>query len=183
MLFRSIVYHGIYSYAPNLEAVRLIARELLPRLRAHGMHAAVVAIGPHAPRQTVDEDVVFTGSVDNLAPYLKSADLAVVPLQKGGGTRMKILEYFAAGVPVVATSKAVEGIPLRNGVHARIEDDFDAMGAAVMQLLADAEGRSRLVENARDLVKDLDWRVIVRRYLDLVGWDDEVDHPRAAAAH
>ena len=135
-----LVYHGIYSYQPNLEAVRLIAEELLPRLARRGYRTKVLAIGRNPPQEPVHEDVLFTGPVPNLAPYLKKVDLAVIPLQKGGGTRMKILEYFAAGVPVIATSKAIEGIPIENGVQAWIEDDFEAMADAIVTLLEDRPG-------------------------------------------
>ena len=101
----------------------------------------MLAIGRDPPLEPVHEDVIFTGSVPNLAPYLKKMDLAVIPLQKGGGTRMKILEYFAAGVPVIATSKAIEGIPVENGVQAWIEDDFEAMADAIVTLIEDRPGR------------------------------------------
>ncbi len=166
-----LVYHGIYSYHPNLEAVRLIAAELLPRLAQRGCHAKVLAIGREPPLEPVHEDVIFTGSVPNLAPYLKKMDLAVIPLQKGGGTRMKILEYFAAGVPVVATSKAIEGIPVENGVQAWIEDDFEAMADAIVTLIEDRPRAARLASAARLYVRDLDWTAIARRYLELAEWD------------
>jgi glycosyltransferase involved in cell wall biosynthesis len=177
-----LVYHGIYSYYPNLEAVRLIAAELLPRLVRRGYRAKVLAIGRDPPEAPVHEDVIFAGSVSNLAPYLKNADLAVVPLQKGGGTRMKILEYFAAGVPVIATSKAMEGIPVENGVEAWIEDDFEAMADAVVTLLQDRPRAQRLSSAARRYVRDLDWTAIARRYLDLVRWDPEPGPVGAGAA-
>ena len=166
-----LVYHGIYSYHPNLEAVRLIAAELLPRLAQRGRHAKVLAIGREPPLEPVHEDVIFTGSAPNLAPYLKKMDLAVIPLQKGGGTRMKILEYFAAGVPVIATSKAIEGIPVENGVQAWIEDDFEAMADAIVTLIEDRPRAARLASAARLYVRDLDWTAIARRYLELVDWD------------
>jgi len=166
-----LVYHGIYSYYPNLEAVRLIASEILPRLAGRGYRAKVLAIGRDPPEEPLHDDVIFTGPVPNLAPYLKSADLAVIPLQKGGGTRMKILEYFAAGVPVIATSKAMEGIPAENGVHAWIEDDFEAIADAVITLLRDHARAGALASAARLYVRDLDWTSIARRYLTLVGWE------------
>ena len=174
-----LVYHGIYSYHPNLEAVRLIASEILPRLARRGCRAKALAIGRDPPEERLHDDVICTGPVPNLAPYLKSADLAVIPLQKGGGTRMKILEYFAAGVPVIATSKAMEGIPVENGVHAWIEDDFEAIADAVMTLLRDRARAGALASAARLYVRELDWTSIARRYLALVNWESA---PGAAAA-
>jgi glycosyltransferase involved in cell wall biosynthesis len=163
-----IVYHGIYSYRPNLESVELLASEILPRLRARGIDARVFAIGPEPPAQSPHPDVVFTGSVDNLAPYLKSADIAVVPLQKGGGTRMKILEYFAASVPVVTTSKGIEGIPAEPGIHAVIVDDFEGMADAVVRLLEHPQEARAMAERAKAYVDALDWTSIAKRYLELL---------------
>lgn len=163
-----LVYHGIYSYSPNLEAVATIASEILPRLEARGVKVKVAAIGPSPPRGDVFPDVVFTGPVDNLAPYLMQADVAVVPLLNGEGTRMKILEYFAAGVPVVSTSKGVEGIPVENGRHLIIEDSFSGMADAVVRVLRQAETAKELVRNARMFVESLDWTAIAARYIALI---------------
>ncbi|UHD14566.1 glycosyltransferase [Thiocapsa bogorovii] len=163
-----IVYHGIYSYRPNLESVELLASEILPRLSARGIDARVFAIGPEPPAESPHPDVVFTGSVENLAPYLKSADIAVVPLQKGGGTRMKILEYFAASVPVVATRKGIEGIPAQQGVHALIEDDFDGMADAIVWLLEHPKDGQDMAARSKAYVDTLDWTSIAKRYLDLL---------------
>ncbi len=162
-----LVYHGIYCYPPNLEAIQILANEILPRLALRGYRVKVIAIGRDQPPETLHEDVIFTGPVDNLAPYLKGSDLAVVPLQKGGGTRMKILEYFAAGVPVVATSKAVEGMPIENRVHAWIEDDFDRFADAIVELLRNRDCRESLTAAGQQFVEALDWRNIAQRYINL----------------
>jgi glycosyltransferase involved in cell wall biosynthesis len=165
---RIILYHGIYSYAPNLESIRLLAKEILPRLRLRGWKAKVFAIGPEAPLEAIDPDVVFTGSVDQLAPYLKSGDLAVVPLQQGGGTRMKILEYFAASIPVVTTSKGIEGIPAENGSQVLIEDSFDGMANAIIRLFEHPEEGKAMARRAKDIVERWDWKSIADQYLSLL---------------
>ena len=165
---RIILYHGIYSYAPNLESIRLLATEILPRLRLRGWKAKVFAIGPEAPLDAIDPDVVFTGSVDQLAPYLKSGDVAVVPLQKGGGTRMKILEYFAASIPVVTTSKGVEGIPAENGSQVLIEDTFDGMANAIIRLFEYPEEGKAMAGRAKAIVERSDWKSIADQYLSLL---------------
>jgi glycosyltransferase involved in cell wall biosynthesis len=164
-----LVYHGIYGYRPNLEAVRILAAEILPRLAMRGLKVKVLAIGKDQPSVSFHPDVIFTGPVENLAPYIKNADLAVVTLQKGGGTRMKILEYFAAGIPVVTTSKAVEGIPIENHIHAWIEDDYDRMANAIIELLINREYAQNLAAAGLRFVEKLDWRTIAQRYVELMG--------------
>nr|WP_242482479.1 glycosyltransferase [Thiocystis violacea] len=165
---RILVYHGIYLYPPNLEAMEVMAAEILPRLERAGVRATVLAIGAYPPARALHPQIRFTGPVDAVAPYLKAADLAVVPLQQGGGTRMKILDYFAAGLAVVSTAKGAEGIPVEPDRHLRIADEPDAFAQAVADLLADEETRRRLGEAARAFVRPLDWRAIAARYLELV---------------
>jgi glycosyltransferase involved in cell wall biosynthesis len=164
-----LVYHGTYSYGPNLEAVRLLASELLPRLERAGLAVSVLAIGNRPPAETMHPRIHFTGSVGALGAVLPAADMAVIPLQDGGGTRMKILDYFAAGVPVVSTTKGIEGIPVTHGIEALIIDDFDAMAAAVVSLAGNAGQRGALVEAASTFVHALSWDSIAERYLPLLG--------------
>jgi hypothetical protein len=75
-----LVCHGIFSCHANLDGVRLIAAELLPRLTQRGYCAKMLATGRDPPQEPVHEDVIFTGPVPDLAPYLKNADSAVIPL-------------------------------------------------------------------------------------------------------
>lgn len=162
-----LVYHGIYSYPPNLEAVEELSTQLLPRLAERGIRASVVAFGPEPPERGLP-GVTFAGAVDDLAGHLKGADLAVIPLRAGGGTRMKILDDFAARVPVVTTSKGMEGLPVRDGEQLRVVDDPDAMADVVHDLLGDPEAGAALAERAASWVSSLDWRAIAGRYAALV---------------
>lgn len=162
-----LVYHGIYSYAPNLAAVEELAAEILPRLAAAGCLATVIAIGPEPPEKPLG-GVVFTGAIDDLAGHLKAGDLAVIPLRTGGGTRMKILDDFAAGLPVVTTAKGMEGIAVKNGAHLLVAESADQIAAAVVDLLEHPERRQALADAARSWVADYDWRVIAARYVDSV---------------
>lgn len=157
-----LVYHGIYSYPPNLDAVTELGEVLLPALAARGIDASVVAFGPEPPAEAPD-GVVFAGAVDDLAGHLKGGDLAVIPLRAGGGTRMKILDDFAAGVAVVTTAKGMEGLPVEDGVHLRVVDEPQAMADAVARLLEDAPARRALADAASDWVARYDWREIARR--------------------
>lgn len=162
-----IIYHGIYSYPPNLEAVEELAHGLLPRLRRAGYRASVVAFGPRPPEKKLP-GVVFAGPVDDLAGHLQGGDLAVIPLRQGGGTRMKILDDFAARVPVVTTHKGMEGIDVEHARHLLIIDDPDAMAAAVAELLDDPQARQDLAEAAAQWVSRFDWREIARAYVELM---------------
>jgi glycosyltransferase involved in cell wall biosynthesis len=106
--------------------------------------------------------------VADLSPVLPAADLAVIPLLEGGGTRMKILDYFAAGVPVISTAKGIEGIPVTNGREALILDDYDAICDAIESLLASPEKADKMRKAAARFVDPLSWDSIARRYLPLL---------------
>jgi len=165
-----LVYHGTYLYPPNLEAVMIIAERILPILRKKGIRAKLLAVGPHPPDNPSWEDVTFTGSVENVAPYLKSADVAVVPLLRGGGTRMKILDYFAAGIPVVSTAKGIEGINAVRDKHAVIvEEADDKFASAIVELLKDPDRASEMGKNGRLFAEELDWKIIGRKYSEIMG--------------
>jgi glycosyltransferase involved in cell wall biosynthesis len=173
-----LVYHGTYSYPPNLEAVRLLAGEILPRLERAGLSVSVLAVGSRPPAGQLHPSLHFTGSVPDLATVLPAADMAVIPLQDGGGTRMKILDYFAAGVPVISTAKGIEGIPVTHGSEALVIDDFDAMAAAVVSLASDDAARHAMIGRASQFVNALGWDEIAARYIPLL-FDDSA----ASIAH
>lgn len=162
-----LVYHGIYSYAPNLDAVEELSARILPALAAAGQPASVLAIGPEPPDLELP-GVIFTGAVDDLAGHLAGGDLAVIPLRSGGGTRMKILDDFAARVAVVSTAKGMEGIPVEPGIEITIADDPEDMVAQIIALLQDPAHRQAQAERARRWVEAHDWRRIAERYVELM---------------
>ncbi|GAB4167619.1 MAG: hypothetical protein Kow0020_00630 [Wenzhouxiangellaceae bacterium] len=162
-----LVYHGIYSYAPNRIAVEELSAAILPALARAGHRATVLAVGPEPPARPLP-GVVFTGPVDDLAGHLKGADLAVIPLRSGGGTRMKILDDFAAGVPVISTPKGAEGLPVSDGVQLRLADSPDQIAAAIAELLENPAHARALAGAATQWVAQFDWSTIGQRYVDAV---------------
>jgi glycosyltransferase involved in cell wall biosynthesis len=159
-----LAYHGTFAYPPNRDALQMLAEEILPRLEQRGVLAHVVAIGRRPPKPPHPR-IHCPGSVASMAPWLKAADLAVIPLREGGGTRMKIIDCFAAGLPVVSTSKGIEGIPAIDGRDALVRDDWDDLVEAILEVLDDPETASRLAAAGRAIAAGLDWRSIGERYL------------------
>ncbi len=159
-----LVYHGTFSYPPNRQAIRVFAEELLPRLDALGLSAHVLAVGRDAPASNPHERIHFSGSVADVAPWLKAADLAVIPLLEGGGTRMKIVDCFAARLAVISTSKGIEGIPIEPGRHALVIDDWQEMAEAIVDLHRNHNKRQAVADRGYALAAELDWSEIARRY-------------------
>lgn len=162
-----LVFHGTFAYPPNAEALGVFARELLPRLDTLGLECHVLAVGRQPPPSAPHPRIHLVGSVESVAPWLKAADIAVVPLLEGGGTRMKIIDCFAAGLPVVSTSKGIEGIPVASGRDALVIDDWDEMAEAIAGLARDPQRAKSLSDRGLALAAELDWSAITQRYLDL----------------
>ena len=162
-----IAFHGTFSYPPNRDAMQVFAEILLPQL-AHSNHSfSVIAIGRNPPAESPHPDIHFTGSVEEVGPWLKACDLAVIPLREGGGTRMKIIDCFAAGLPVISTSKGIEGIPVVAGKQALILDDWEAIITAVIELWENQEKAESLAREGRALAENLSWDTIAGKYQSL----------------
>jgi glycosyltransferase involved in cell wall biosynthesis len=154
---RRILFVGNLSYLPNVDGISRFAREVLPRVRAALGAAVTLRIAGSAPAPEVAAlaglpGVVLTVDPADVAPCYADADLAVVPLDAGGGTRIKLLEAFAHGVPVVATAIGAEGIAAEPGVHLAIADSPAAFADACVRALTDVHWAAGLVERARELV-------------------------------
>jgi len=162
-----MAFHGTFSYPPNRDALRVFAEILLPQLSSSRQPFHVIAIGRNPPTESPHPNIHFTGSVDEVGPWLKACDLAVIPLREGGGTRMKIIDCFAAGLPVVSTSKGIEGIPVVNGREAIIRDDWLSMTNEIIELAESKEQRDRLSAAALSFASEMDWKNISKRYLTI----------------
>jgi len=102
-----------------------------------------------------DPRIVVTGPVPDIRPYLAAASAMVVPLFQGSGTRFKILEAFAANVPVISTPKGAEGLDIEDGTHLLIAESADEFVDAVQQLWADENLAKKLTANGLELLKQL----------------------------
>ena len=162
-----IAFHGTFSYPPNRDALQVFADILLPQLTSGRSPFHVIAIGRNPPVESIHPNIHFTGSVDEVGPWLKACDLAVIPLREGGGTRMKIIDCFAAGLPVISTSKGIEGIPVVNGQEAFICDDWLSMTNKIMELAGSKKLRNQLSSAALDFTSAMDWKSLGKRYLNI----------------
>jgi hypothetical protein len=149
----AVAYVGWYGYPPNEAAALELAGEIMPRVRALGGPGKLILIGrdptPRMERLALGGEVEVTGEVDDVVPLLRRAGLLAVPLRSGGGTRVKIIEAAAVGVPVVSTRFGIEGLGLDSGECVLIADKREDFARAIVRLAADAELRSKLTARAR----------------------------------
>jgi glycosyltransferase involved in cell wall biosynthesis len=162
-----VVYHGVLHYGPNRDASIWLAREILPALRAQGRDVRLLLVGMNPPDECAGEGVITTGAVPDLPAHLAAADCAVVALKGGGGTRMKILEYFAAGIPVVSTPKGAEGIPAAPGQEIVYAASTAGLCDAVARLMDEPARLRKIGDAGRRFVERYDWLEICRQYREL----------------
>jgi glycosyltransferase involved in cell wall biosynthesis len=152
----SCVFLGSMDMLANQDAVRFFVRDILPRIRRDvPVFFAIVGRNPPPSIRRFAGDlagVTVTGTVDDVRPHLAAAQVLVVPLRIGGGTRIKIFEAMAMGVPVVSTRLGAAGLPVTDGENILLADTPGDFAAAVVRVIRDHELRRRLAANGRRLV-------------------------------
>ena len=158
----SLLFVGSFGYYPNRDGVRYFLSEIAPRLRPTTPFRLVcVGYGLEGAfrRWLADQEgVLLPGGVEDIVPWYRQAAAAVVPLRAGGGTRIKILEAFALGCPVVSTTLGAEGLQVTAGRELLLADDPEGFAGHCRRLLGPASRREELTQNA--------YRLVCERYGD-----------------
>jgi glycosyltransferase involved in cell wall biosynthesis len=160
----SMVFTGILGYVPNSDGITWFLDEIFPRIVAKEPRAKVTIVGATPGRnllQRASDRVRVTGYVDDVRPYVHEAEVTVVPLRMGGGTRLKILESFAMMSPVVSTPIGAEGIDMVDGEHGLIAGEPQEFADAVLRLFSDHGLSERIARNGARLAGEkYEWSVI-----------------------
>ena len=152
-----VLFVGNLTYAPNVDAARLLADEVLPLLRDRVPDATVDLVGRHDDRLADlagRTGIRLTGHVPDVAPYYSAADVVVAPLREGAGTRIKVLEAFAYGRAVVATPAAVAGLAVVDGQSVLLGDDPTTLADRAASVLTEPQLARRLVAEASRVVRE-----------------------------
>jgi glycosyltransferase involved in cell wall biosynthesis len=156
-----LLFTGDMGFAPNVDAALLLASRIFPEVRRLHPDAELRLAGRNPdPRLLAlrGPGVTVTGEVPDMTPHLHAATVYVAPHLTGAGTRTKLLEAMAAGLPIVTTRVGCEGIEATDGRELHIADDPPATVSAVLHLLANPPERQRLGAAARRLVEErYDW--------------------------
>lgn len=154
-----VVFTGSMDWKANQDGLSWFMNEVWPLIAERRPDASFTVVGKNPPRAMIEAAAAkgfnwrFTGFVDDVRAHARG-QAYVVPLRVGGGTRIKVYEAMAMGVPVVSTRLGVEGLPLSPGAHFLEAETPRAFADAVLSLLADAELRGRLAAAARRLVEE-----------------------------
>jgi glycosyltransferase involved in cell wall biosynthesis len=149
-LRRDWLFIGGFQHPPNIDAVLFFLKEIYPLVSEHLHDAKFYIIGDKAPPEIValaTERIVVTGLQRDVRSFFESVKLSVAPLRFGAGVKGKINQSMAFGVPVVATSLAVEGTELRNREEILVADEPEDFARALIELYESEELWNRLSEN------------------------------------
>ena len=167
---KRIVFTGSMDWLPNVDGMEWFVEEVLPRVQARHPEATLAIVG-RTPNKAVRalaegrEDVIVTGTVDDVRPWIEEAAVYVVPLRIGGGTRLKIYEAMALGRPVVSTPVGMEGLPVADGAELLTADDPLHFAEAVCRLLDDPAEGAALAQRARSRVmEEFGWEAVTETF-------------------
>jgi len=171
----TVFFHGTLSWYPNLEAANIIVDYLAPKMP----DVTFLIAGSNPPASLIKKinktkNVKYLGFLNNLEGWIKSSNVCIAPILRGGGTKLKVLEYAAAGKPIIATYKSVEGFEMENEIHGLFYGDVnDDFIRGIKQVLKNDQLAEELGRNARKLAEKYDWNVIGKKlyeaYLKLIG--------------
>lgn len=163
-----IVHIGTMYWPPNIAGITWFLDEIYPLVRQRVPDVRCTLIGARPPasiteRAQSDPSLTVTGYVEDPLPYLAQASMMVVPLQAGGGMRVKILNALSQGIPMVSTTVGCEGIAVTHGRDILIADTPADFAEATIRLLTDAELNQRITEQGRrTVVETYDYRQACR---------------------
>jgi sugar transferase (PEP-CTERM/EpsH1 system associated) len=156
---RSLVFTGSMDWIPNEDGIVYFLRHILPLVRRSLPDTSLTIVG-RSPSANLKrevariQNVLLTGRVDDVRPYVDQAEVYIVPLRAGSGTRLKIFEAMALRKAIVSTTVGAEGLAVINNRHLLLADDSDEFASAVLRLLENAGLRNRIGSAARELVEN-----------------------------
>lgn len=169
-----VAFLGSMDWKANSDGVLAFVREVWPSIRNRFPDIRFRIIGRNPPATIRDlagrmPGIEVTGTVEDVRPYLRGAKALVVPLRIGGGTRIKIFESMAAGIPVVSTQIGAEGLPVRDGEELLLARDIADMAAPLSQLLSDSALAKEMACRATAFVRErCGWEAVAQDFDSLL---------------
>jgi glycosyltransferase involved in cell wall biosynthesis len=154
-----LLFSGSMDWLPNVDAIEYFLAEVFPHIRSRRPETTFVIAGRSPDPRVLKAaervpGVTVTGSVPDMRPYLWNSKLSIVPIRIGGGTRLKVYESMAAGLPVVSTTIGAEGLDYADGKDIVIADTPEAFASSCLRLLEDSHARNAVSANALSLVEE-----------------------------
>jgi GT2 family glycosyltransferase/glycosyltransferase involved in cell wall biosynthesis len=164
----SLLFVGNFQHRPNVEGLLYFCREVFPLIRARRPSVTFHIVGandtPQLRQMLPQEAIRFHGQVPDIREPLARYSVFVCPILSGAGMRVKILEAFASGIPVVSTILGAEGMEVQNGKHLLLASTPEEFAAHTLRLLEDNAAAAAMAREARQLVEEVyDWPAAARK--------------------
>lgn len=163
----TMVFTGMMGYVPNNDGIQYFLDEIFPEILKEIPNAKIYIVGNKPSKKLLrraSNNIIVTGYVHDVRPYIWRSSVYVVPLRMGGGTRLKVLEALSMRKPVVTTTIGCEGIDVKDDESVLIEDDPKLFAMKTISLLKNLNAHNRLIQNGYDLVHSkYDWETITEK--------------------
>ncbi len=164
-----ILYHGNYKWMQNVEAVNLLVKEIWPKVKTEVKDVKLWISGRNVPPEIIgyskiDKDIEISESIKDNRDIYKASSVLVTPIRGPGGTRLKVLEAMASGLPVVSTPVGVAGLGITEGKQALVSSNMNEIANMVINLLKNKDRAETIGKEGKDFVKkNFDWKSIVAK--------------------
>ncbi|MEM8856950.1 MAG: glycosyltransferase [Chloroflexota bacterium] len=166
-----LVFTGKMDYRPNVDGMLWFMQEIWPLIQQQKPNATLAIVGKNPSESILAlgnlKGITVTGAVPEIQPWLDRAQVMVMPLRMGSGTRLKLIQALAAGLPIVSTTNGAEGYPISAGKDLLIGDTPDQFATEVCSLLDSPNLREKLGNNGRGFAQSYDWRRVIPRFIEL----------------
>ncbi len=164
----TMLFLGSFRHEPNRIALEWFIQEVLPHVRARRPQARLVVVGSDPPARQLHEElppgVEFLGFVEDIREPLAAYAVFVCPIRSGSGVRVKLLEAYASGIPVVSTRVGAEGLGREDGEFCRLADDPREFAAHVLALFENPQEAAKMAQRAREeVVRNWDMATLTRK--------------------
>ena len=166
-----LVFTGKMDYRPNVDGMLWFIGEVWPLICQKRGRTTLAIVGKN-PAPTISaldtrDGVTVTGAVAEIAPWLNCSRVMIMPLRMGSGTRLKLIQALAAGLPTVSTTNGAEGYPVKKGRELLIGDDPADFAQQVVTLLDSPTLQKTLGKNGRQFAESYDWRKVIPQFIEL----------------
>lgn len=164
------VMYGVtnFEWLQNIEAVDILIDKVWPTIHEKVKDAKLWIVGRKIPQRITElansrDDIEITESIPDARDAYSSATVMVTPIKGSGGTRLKVLEAMASGLPIVSTSIGVAGLGVNHGEHVLVSDTEQGLANETIRILSDKKLYKKVSENGQKFVqKNYDWKSIVK---------------------
>ncbi len=179
------IMYGVtnFEWLQNVEAVDLLINEVWPTIHKEEPGVILWIVGRKIPERIVKlakerDDIEITESIEDARDAYLSSTVMVTPIKGAGGTRLKILEAMAAGLPIVSTSVGVAGLGLEKGKHVLVSDSMSGLAKQTIKIIRDRKSAEKMGKEGQKFVRDnFDWKAITKLHKPI--YDDILKRPKS----